>query len=437
MIRYVVTLFVMGLLFVPTICFGTTDGLSYTSFGKNDWFEFIETNRSNALWAPRENVVYAVGDKGFIARYAAKDRDIMSSPTDHDLVEIWGKAENDIYAVGKKGTLLHYDGEKWKAVSTGHQFDFRSVWKGEDGTVYIAGDDKRLLSFDGDKWKATIIAGNSEPLQSVCELSYLGEVYVLSEKGTIYVFRKGKWEQVRKHRDFDFTPYTIKKMSAGDKSRLYFLTDAGTIQFTEYWAQIIPYPDYKFAGSGDVVDLWGMGTYHFVSTDNGGLFMHDGYIWAREKGFSGDQVKDIASVPDSMKTYCLGADAHHVAQLETGKQKKSPSAPVPQPAAPVEVAPAEVTPQKPPEPVEVATNESETEEPVLDQVEEPTGTAPEIEPAREQLAEPGIVFKAGSMVVTTSTLFGAMTISLPAVVILLMLSRRRKADPRKEYRRRR
>lgn len=118
-----------------------------------------------AVWGDPEGGVWAVGEKGLIARLRDGSWEAMEPLTDADLRGVWGRGADDVWAVGAQGTILHFSKREalpeedpdeilpeWQLVPSPTESDLNAI-AGGGGRLYAVGHMGTILSFDEeDGW---------------------------------------------------------------------------------------------------------------------------------------------------------------------------------------------------------------------------------------------------------------------------------------------
>ncbi|HWV37231.1 MAG TPA: hypothetical protein VN033_02025 [Vulgatibacter sp.] len=113
-----------------------------------------------SVWGDRDGVVWAVGEKGLVARLHEGRWEVAEPLTDEDLRSVWGRAADDVWVVGTRGTILHYSKRtplpeedpdeilpEWRLEPSPTDLDLNAV-AGGGGRLYAVGQSGTILSHD-------------------------------------------------------------------------------------------------------------------------------------------------------------------------------------------------------------------------------------------------------------------------------------------------
>jgi hypothetical protein len=183
-----------------------------------------------ALWAPRADLMIAVGPKGRIWQWDSQRWTQRVSPSADDLFAIDGSTTGNVIAVGNNGTVLeqvqgsftHRDAHTiddlrgaWRAPSgefvitgmggvilrgsgTSWSFDSSptstslfSVWGSSESDVFAVGAGGTILHYDGSEWSA-MESGTTELLSSVNGTAG-DDVYAVGANGIVLRYDGASW----------------------------------------------------------------------------------------------------------------------------------------------------------------------------------------------------------------------------------------------------
>ncbi|AKV00309.1 hypothetical protein AKJ09_06972 [Labilithrix luteola] len=126
-----------------------------------------------ALFAAPESAMWAVGERGLIARYSLAGADagptqgeIVPLANQNDLFAGWG-AGDELWAAGEKGTLIHVDGTSTTAMTSSTTATLNAIFGLSKSDIWAAGDNGVLLHFDGTSWSRIPIQGYRGNLRTI------------------------------------------------------------------------------------------------------------------------------------------------------------------------------------------------------------------------------------------------------------------------------
>ena len=115
-----------------------------------------------AVWGDQEGDLWAVGEKGLVARLHESGWEVQEPVTTEDLRSVWGRSADDVWAVGTHGAILHYSKREalpeedpaeilpeWKLEASPTDLDLNAV-AGGGGRLYAVGQNGTILSHDAE-----------------------------------------------------------------------------------------------------------------------------------------------------------------------------------------------------------------------------------------------------------------------------------------------
>jgi hypothetical protein len=142
------------------------------------------------VWSTSATDAWAVGEFGFIYRYANGVWTRQASPTTATLNTVWAAGPNDAFAGGDNGTMLRWNGNAWTMMTLPSPSSVYAVWGTSSSDVYAVSVAGWVFRFNGSSWSTVHTV--SSPLWAVHGLSST-EVYVSGENGRLLRFNGSTW----------------------------------------------------------------------------------------------------------------------------------------------------------------------------------------------------------------------------------------------------
>jgi len=149
-----------------------------------------------AVWGLTPRSVWAVGERGTIARFNGAAWANEASGTEALLMAVWGSAETDVWAVGGGGTIVRRTAAgTWSVVPSGTSAALLSVWGSSPNDVWTVGYHPGepnvgvILHWDGTQWRAVTADASTTALLSVWS-SGPRDVWVVGHDGILHGRRK-------------------------------------------------------------------------------------------------------------------------------------------------------------------------------------------------------------------------------------------------------
>jgi uncharacterized protein YjdB len=142
------------------------------------------------VWSTSATEAWAVGEFGFIYRFANGAWTRQTAPTTATLNSVWAAGSNEAFAGGDNGTMLRWNGNAWAAMTLPSPSSVYAVWGTSGSDVYAVTVAGWVFHFNGSSWStSTTVSG---PLWAVYGLSPT-EVYVSGENGRLLRFDGTTW----------------------------------------------------------------------------------------------------------------------------------------------------------------------------------------------------------------------------------------------------
>lgn len=106
--------------------------------------------------APRRDLVFAVGERGTVARFDGEAWAFEDTPTRELLRDVWATGEA-AWAVGEGGTILQRGEDGWTLSPSATERGLRAVWGRSADEVYAVGEAGAVVRFDGTSWSPETI----------------------------------------------------------------------------------------------------------------------------------------------------------------------------------------------------------------------------------------------------------------------------------------
>ncbi|MBW2732044.1 MAG: hypothetical protein JRH20_06590 [Deltaproteobacteria bacterium] len=121
------------------------------------------TEAFEAGFSVTENVAFAVGRGGLVARYDGSRWSRVQTPDDMgNLSAVWGTSETNVYVGGTGLTLWRFDGTRWENVSD-RTNTINAIWGRSASEIYIAQADG-VFRFDGQAFAPLFENAGAETL---------------------------------------------------------------------------------------------------------------------------------------------------------------------------------------------------------------------------------------------------------------------------------
>jgi hypothetical protein len=138
------------------------------------------------VWMSDDAHAVAVGGEWTQSDAATKWKRITDRPW---ATAIWGASASDVWVAGKRG-LEHWDGARWSPVG-GTDSPLFAVWGVARDDVWAAGASGKVLHFDGTRW-SPVDAGTTQDLLGVWGRS-ASDVWAVGNHGTLLHWDGAHW----------------------------------------------------------------------------------------------------------------------------------------------------------------------------------------------------------------------------------------------------
>jgi photosystem II stability/assembly factor-like uncharacterized protein len=223
-----------------------------------------------SMWGSSDpNILYAVGNHGFILRYNGASWELQPGNTGEEFYGVFGLLPNDVYAVGDLGMILHFNGQSWQPMVSNTTRTLKSIWAADGNHVFAAGEAGILLFYDGAQW-SPMTSPTSENIQQVRGLA-ADNVFAAGAGGTLLHFDGSQWQSMASGTGADLA--ALWPVSALD---VYCAGDDGVILHYggSAWSPM------QSNSSSDIKGLWGGGADDiFAAGRDGSLLHYDGRQW--------------------------------------------------------------------------------------------------------------------------------------------------------------
>jgi hypothetical protein len=148
----------------------------------------------NAVWAADENVVYAVGSGGTIARNLGAGWSSSAPCSASDYYNgVGGSSASDVWAVGHGDRLCHWNGTDWAPHQTSTGSTLLAVWSDAPGTGWIVGNSGTLVRYEGTSFTPQT-GVTAYGLYGIWG-SHAADVYAVGEGGTMIHYNGSEWSE--------------------------------------------------------------------------------------------------------------------------------------------------------------------------------------------------------------------------------------------------
>ena len=178
----------------------------------------LSPDNVNAMSA-LDDVIFAVGDGGFIARSYGNTWAHSPNQAEHDLLAVTFAAAAPI-AGGENGTLIRFDGVTWKNEESPTQSDIRALSGLPSGELFLVASQTLHIN-DGTSWKASKTA--PVILNAVLALSPT-DVWVAGNEGFIGHFDGESLETI-----YEGEAFALNALSRASNGTIYAAGDRGTL----------------------------------------------------------------------------------------------------------------------------------------------------------------------------------------------------------------
>lgn len=142
------------------------------------------------VWSVSATVSYAVGEFGFVYRWANGTWTRLTAPTTAHLNTVWAANANEVYVGGENGTLLRWNGAAWAAMTVPTSASINAIWGAAANNVFATTRAGEILRFNGTTWSLAQTHGS--PLWSVFGASAT-DVLVSGENGSVLRLSGTAW----------------------------------------------------------------------------------------------------------------------------------------------------------------------------------------------------------------------------------------------------
>ncbi len=116
---------------------------------QEDGSEYVVTQGLFGVFAQAENDVWAVGEGGVIAHYDGASFQ-LAGLFDNTLRAVWGISPENLWAVGGAGVIMRFDGQQWTYEESGTVATLYAIWGDGAGNIYAVGDNGTILTYVSD-----------------------------------------------------------------------------------------------------------------------------------------------------------------------------------------------------------------------------------------------------------------------------------------------
>ena len=142
------------------------------------------------VWSVSSTVSYAVGEFGFVYRWANGTWTRLTTPTTAHLNTVWAPNATEAFVGGENGTMLRWNGTAWNAMTVPTTSSITAIWGAAANSVFATTRAGEILRFNGTTWSLSQTHGS--PLWSVFGVSPT-EVIVSGENGSVLRLSGTAW----------------------------------------------------------------------------------------------------------------------------------------------------------------------------------------------------------------------------------------------------